>query len=419
MVIASIDLMNKKSVQLRQGKEKILERDDPLSLAKEFDRYGEIAVIDLDAVMKRGDNLVVIKEILQNGECRVGGGIRSLEKARELISLGASKIIIGSKAFENDRINHDFLQNLVMKVGKNRIIIAVDALNGEIVTQGWQHKTGLILYNVVNELEKYTSEFLFTCVEQEGTLKGINMEMVRKLARSTANRVTVAGGVSLIGEIKELAQMGVDVQLGMALYTGKIDLSEAFIESLKWRQELIPTITKDYTGQVLMLAYSNKDSLRKTFETGKMWYFSRSRNKLWMKGETSQNIQEVIRLRADCDRDTLLATVKQEGFACHLGSYSCFGDRKFSLYELYELIKNTIENPKPESYTAKLTDKMLKEKILEEAQDIIDVKGKDEIIREAADLLYFITAILAKNNIDMSDLFNELRRLRYENKRGG
>lgn len=414
MLIASIDLMAGKVVQLKQGKDKVLERDDYLQLAKEFDKYGETAVIDLDAVMDRGENLGIIKEILKVAECRVGGGIRSLKKAKELISFGARKVIIGSIALENDRINHNFLQELVSAIGQDKIIIAIDALNGEIVTQGWKHKTGLNLFDVINKVENYCSEFLYTCVEKEGLLKGIDMEKVRGVVKSTKNRVTVAGGVNSIDEIREIGRIGSDVQVGMALYTNRISIAEAFIESLNWKNELIPTVTRDYSGDVLNLAYSNKDSLTKTFETDKMWYFSRSRNKLWMKGETSDNTQEFIRLRADCDRDALLATVKQKGVACHTGVYSCFGSKKFNLYELYEVIKNRIDNPSPQSYTATLTDELLKEKIAEEADEVIKAKNSDEIIWEAADVMYFLTVLLAKNGVEIDDILFELARRRIK-----
>jgi phosphoribosyl-ATP pyrophosphohydrolase/phosphoribosyl-AMP cyclohydrolase len=412
MIIASIDLMDGKVVQLRQGKEKVLERNNPLELAKEFDLFGEVAVIDLNAAMNSGENIEIVKEILRIAECRAGGGINSLEKAEELISFGAKKVIIGSRAFENDRINHDFLESLVSAIGRFRVIIAVDALNSEIVTKGWIHRTGLNIFDVIKELEKYASEFLYTCVEREGTLEGIDMDKVRELRNRTQNRITVAGGVSSMEEIRELAQIGVDVQLGLALYTDRVKLQEAFVESLNWKNPIMPTVVQDSYGNVLMLAYSSKESIVKTFETGSMWYFSRSRNKLWMKGETSGNTQSFIRMRADCDRDALLATVQQRRTACHTGSYSCFGDSNFGLCQLYEVVKERLENPKPESYTAKLSDELLTEKIMEEAQEVIEAKSKEEMIWETADIFYFLTVLLAKRDVKVDNVLLELKRRR-------
>jgi phosphoribosyl-ATP pyrophosphohydrolase/phosphoribosyl-AMP cyclohydrolase len=266
-------------------------------------------------------------------------------------------------------------------------------------------------------LENYCSEFLYTCVEKEGLLEGMNMGKVRQVVSRTKNKVTVAGGVNSIDEVREIACLGADVQAGMAIYTGRITLAEAFIESLNWNNELIPTITQDYNGDVLTLAYSNKTSLQKTFETGKVWYFSRSRNVLWMKGETSGNIQEFIRLRVDCDRDALLITAKQKGVACHTGAYSCFGSKKFNLYELHQVIKDRLENPRPESYTAKLTDELLKEKILEEANEVVGAKNKDEVIWESADVIYFLTVLLAKKGIEIDDVLFELARRRLSSSR--
>ena len=412
MIIASIDLMNGKAVQLRQGKEKMLESNKPLKLAEGFNKYGKTAVIDLDAAMGKGDNLETIKKILKIAECRVGGGIRSIERAKEMISFGAKKVIIGSKAFENDKINKNFLKTLKKEIGKQSIIIAIDALNEEIVTKGWTHPTGISLYKAAETLESFASEYLFTCVEREGTLTGINFKIVEKLLKKTDNKVTVAGGVSKISEVRKLAQMGCDVQLGMALYTGKISLIEGFIESLNWKNELIPTITQNKEGQVLMLAYSNKRSLRKAFQTGNMCYYSRSRKKLWMKGETSKNTQKLLKIRTDCDQDTLLATVKQKGVACHLGNYSCFGDKEFNLEELYDVVKNRINKPVKGSYTATLNTQKLKKKLTEEVKEIVEAKGTEEIIWEAADVLYFLTVLLAKNDIKINDVIEELRRRR-------
>lgn len=412
MVISSIDLMNGKSVQLKQGKEKVLEKENPIELAKEFDKYGEIAVIDLDSAFGNGDNMETIKELLKCGECRVGGGIRDAKKAKELIAHGARKIIIGTSAFENDQVNHKFLLEILSAIGKQKVIIAIDSIAGEIVTKGWKHNTGLNLLETLPKLENYCSEYLFTCVEREGMMQGIDMEIITKIRDLTNNKVTVAGGVSSLEEIKKISVLGYDIQLGMALYTGKINLADAFIESLNWKADLLPTIAQNYSGEVLMVGYSNKESIKKAFETGKMCYFSRSRNKLWTKGETSQNFQNLLRMRADCDHDAILATVKQENFACHTGSFTCFGDRKFSFYELYEVLQERIQNPSPKSYTASLTDEMLAEKILEEAQEVVEAKERDHIIWEAADVMYFLTVLLAKKDIQIDEVLAELSRRR-------
>jgi phosphoribosyl-ATP pyrophosphohydrolase/phosphoribosyl-AMP cyclohydrolase len=412
MIIPSIDLMGGKTVQLRQGREKVLERDDPLELADEWDRFGEIAVIDLDAAMGTGSNSDIVREICKRAECRVGGGVRSVQRARELVSYGAVKVIVGTTAFANDSVNHGFLDDLSSAVGRERVMIAVDALGQEIVTQAWRHRTGLDLFDVLPDLERYASSFLFTCVEKEGMLQGTDMETIRRLAGSTQSSLTVAGGITSQEEITALAGMGLDAQLGMALYTGKIDLVEGFVESLSWKTDLLPTVTCDEAGQVLMLAYSNKESLTKTLETGSMWYYSRSRKRLWNKGETSGHVQRLVRMRADCDRDALLATVQQKGVACHLGSYSCFGDRKFTLQELSQVVKDRLEHPTPGSYTATLTPDLVREKLLEEAQEVVEAEGREHTVHEAADVLYFLVALLARSGVELDEVMYELRRRR-------
>ena len=414
MVIPSIDLMDGKAVQLRGGREFVLEKADPVSLAKEFDRFGEIAVIDLDAALGNGDNLDVIREICRFAECRVGGGVRSVEKAKLLASFGAKKVIVSSKVFENGRINFQFLEALNRAIGWYRTMVAIDVKGDEIYIKGWREGTGLNVYETAGKLEKYASEFLFTDIDREGSLLGVNLEKVKKLKAATHSKVTVAGGVRDLDDLKKLNELDVDAQVGMALYTGKIDLKEAFIELLNWKSELIPTITQDHTGQVLTLAYSNKESLRLTFETGKMWYFSRSRNKLWMKGETSGNYQFFIRMRADCDRDALLATVRQKGVACHLGSYSCFGDKRFSLHELYDIVESRIKNPSPGSYTATLDDRKVREKLIEEVNEVVEANSRDDIVWEAADVLYFLTVLLAREGINFDEVLWELRRRRWK-----
>jgi len=414
MVIPSLDLMDNKAVQLRQGKEKILERDDARDRIREFDKFGETAVIDLDAAMGRGDNQPLIREILKLGDCRVGGGIRDVATAKKMIGWGARKVIVGSKAFEDDRINRGFLTELRAALGKNRIIIAIDARQGKIVTRAWTHETGLDLLKVVPECEPYCAEFLYTCVEKEGGMQGTDMNLVKELARSTRNRVTAAGGITTRDEIRELSRLGVNCQLGMAIYTDRLRLADAFVESVDWDKGLVPTVTQDEAGQVLNLAFSSRESLQKTFAENAMWYFSRSRDKLWRKGETSGNAQELIKIRTDCDRDTLLARIRQKGNACHNETYSCFGDLNFSLPALYSVVLDRLANPAPGSYTARLTDDRLREKIREEAEEVIQAGTRDEIVWEVADVLYFLTVLMAKNGVRYDDVVGELARRRWQ-----
>ena len=227
MVIASIDLKNGKVVQLKNGKDAVLERDDANSLINEFNMYGEVAIIDLDAALgnviaegkQRGQtaNTELLKSLLRKGNVRVGGGIRDVKKAKELISLGAEKVIIGSSAFKDGALNTEFLDELTNAIGKQRIIIAVDALNGVITVKGWTESAGIPLVAGAKLAEKYASELLFTCVENEGCMTGIDMDLVKQVRESVKCRLVAAGGVSSLEEIEALQKMDVDVQLGMAL----------------------------------------------------------------------------------------------------------------------------------------------------------------------------------------------------------
>ncbi|GHV72159.1 hypothetical protein AGMMS49928_28180 [Spirochaetia bacterium] len=421
MVIASIDIQNGKVVQLKQGTELVLEREDPLVLAEEFDRYGEVAVIDLDAAMGKGSNIKLIKPLLRKAECRVGGGIRTPEQARELVSLGARKIIIGSAAFRDPskknagefRLNTELLEAFVKKIGRQRIVLAVDARNGEIVVDGWKTSTGLNLVETAQVAEKYVSEFLFTCVEREGTMTGIDMEQVRLLRGAVSSTVTAAGGVSTLEEIETLAEMGCDVQLGMALYTGKINLADAFIRSLNWKKTdgMIPVIAQAVDGQVLMTGFSDREAVGETFKRGNLCFHSRTRNKLWMKGENSGNILGVKKIRADCDRDALLAVVEASGPVCHTGAWSCFGtNRSYTWEYLQSVITDRFRNPSPGSYTATLDDGLVREKVMEEAEEVCTAKTHDEIVWEAADLLYFTTALMTRSGVSVTEVLDELDR---------
>ena len=216
MIIPSIDLMNGKAVQLVQGEKKKLEREDVLELAEKFSKFKEIAVIDLDAAMGKGNNIEIIKKICKIANCRVGGGIRTMEKANEILEAGAKKIIIGTKA------DKEFLKNLP----KDKVIVAVDSRNDIVVTKGWKEKTGKKPEEVIKELNDYCSGFLYTYVDKEGMMQGTNIKKAIELSKLTDKKITVAGGISSIEEIKKLLELGFDCQIGMALYTGKVKLDD-------------------------------------------------------------------------------------------------------------------------------------------------------------------------------------------------
>ena len=403
MIIPSIDIMDGKAVQLKQGKQKILEREDIFELAEYFGRFGEIAVIDLDAAMGKGSNLEIIKKLCKMVPCRVGGGIRSVEKAKEILSYGATKIIIGTKASEY------FLSLLP----KDKVIVAIDANKGKIVNEGWMNETNATPADFVKRFDTLCSGYLYTIVEKEGTMTGTDLDAIKQVRAITNKELVAAGGISSIDEIVELDKINASCQLGMSIYTGKINLSDAYCAILDFKKGngLIPTIAQDINSkQVLMLAYSNKESLKKSFETGKVTYYSRSRKKLWTKGETSGNTQKLLVSKYDCDKDTLLYKVEQTGSACHTGKYSCFEDKKFSLQDLYQLLNERLENLPDNSFTTKLfkDNLLLKRKINEEAFEVIHADSKEELAWEVADLTYFVLTFMVENGVTIDDALNQL-----------
>ena len=223
MIYCSIDLMDGKAVQLVQGKaeNKKLEVTDVMALALKFSKIGPINVIDLDAALERGNNREIILNLAKHFSIRVGGGIRTVERAQEYIAAGVQKIIIGSKA--HDRA---FLEQLLGSVPKEKVIIALDSFGDKIVIRGWKEKTEVRPEEIIQILEPYCSEFLYTQVEKEGLMKGPDFERLKKLRKLTHYPLIAAGGISSLDDIAMLESENISSVLGMALYTGKIDYLE-------------------------------------------------------------------------------------------------------------------------------------------------------------------------------------------------
>ena len=406
MLIPSIDLLDGKAVQLRQGKEFVLKsKHDPLELAAEFNRYGEIAVIDLDAALSKGSNLELVKQICRVADARVGGGIRDVDTGRALLRAGARQLIIGTAAYP------EFLS----KFPPERVLVALDQKKGEVFDRGWENPTGENFIARAQRLSPYCAGFLTTFIEAEGGMGGMDCQMVEDLQGKINKPLTVAGGIASTEEIVAISRLGIDIQVGMALYTGKIDMAQSVVGAVNFGKDgLVPTIVQDESAQVLMLAYSTPQSLTRALVEGKGIYFSRSRQELWEKGLTSGSTQKLISCRLDCDRDTILFTVAQKQGACHRGTYSCFGragaNRRFSLNELFGILKDRKKNAPPKSYSATLfaDRKELLAKIAEESSEVLNYTSKDNLRWEIADLLFFMSVLAVDEGIDWKEIESEL-----------
>ena len=230
-----------------------------------------------------------------------------------------------------------------------------------------------------------------------------------------------AGGITTAEEILCLDRLGIDAQVGMAVYTGRLDLPSAFATLIDFGKDprgLVPTVTVDERGNVLTLAYSSRRSLIRALRMRRGVYESRSRGKMWLKGETSGHVQELRRVDADCDRDALVFVVRQAGAACHTGSYSCFGTGRprFELGALEETLRARIAEGAEGSYTARLAKdpRKLRRKVMEEAYELVEATTAEERVHEAADLLYHALALLAVEGVRWEEVLRKL-----EGRRGG
>lgn len=224
MIIPCIDLQGGKAVQLVRGRRRALAVNDVLGLLERFRDYPILHVIDLDAAMRKGSNSRWVKTLCQraNRKVRVGGGIRTVARAAKILSWGAEKIIVGSAAFKDGRVDCEFLGNLAARVGPQRVIVAIDTEGGRIVVRGWRERLKLKPGDVIPQLEPFCSGFLSTFVDNEGTMKGTDLPWFRRLRRITEFPITAAGGIRSVREVRSLEKIGMDAAVGMAIYTGRL-----------------------------------------------------------------------------------------------------------------------------------------------------------------------------------------------------
>jgi len=224
MLIPAIDLKGGKVVQLIQGEKLAIETTDLDYWIERFSSFRRVNVIDLDAAMGSGSNDGLVREICSRLPCQVGGGVRTPERAIELSSIGARKVIVGSALFKDGLPDTASAQRFSEAVGMERIVGAVDSKGGRVVTHGWKSTTGTTAADAVRALEPYCGEFLYTHVDKEGLMKGTDIVAIRTVRDATHRPLIAAGGVTTQAEIDELDALGIDAVVGMAVYTGTLKI---------------------------------------------------------------------------------------------------------------------------------------------------------------------------------------------------
>jgi phosphoribosylformimino-5-aminoimidazole carboxamide ribotide isomerase len=218
VLIPSIDLMGGRIVQLVQGERKALEFDDFEPWVERFSKYPLVQVVDLDAAIGQGDNRQFVRELVKRLPCQAGGGIRTVETAKEMLADGARRVVIGSALINNGSVNTAFAEVLAAAVGADKLVFAVDSKGGQVAIRGWRWLTGISVTDMMAALEPWCSAFLYTHIDTEGLLQGMPLDVVSQLRKATGRGLIVAGGIKTESEIQQLDNMGVDAVVGMAIY---------------------------------------------------------------------------------------------------------------------------------------------------------------------------------------------------------
>lgn len=419
-LVACIYILNAKAVKgFEAGK---LIDENPIELAQIYSDDGadEILIFNLSNTDTAHEQTIrIIKQITQIVDIPVlsGGHIKKMEDVKKLLYAGCTKAILNFNKPENINL----LEEVSKRFGKEKIACAVDYSD--------------LLESKANMLTNYASEiFLFNSELLEDFKQDVKLPVIPVMKYSSIDEMKLYLRNPIVSGIANtnMENLGIDYMelkkklqadnIPMNILKSKIAWSDFKLNS----DELIPVIVQDYkTDEVLMLAYMNEEAFNKTLSGGKMTYFSRSRNELWTKGETSGHIQYVKELVLDCDHDTILAKVSQIGVACHTGNKTCFfkeimkkegqAENPFKVFEkVYEVIQDRKENPKEGSYTNYLFDKgidKILKKLGEEATEIvIAAKNPDaeEIKYEISDFLYHAMVLMVEKGVTWEDITKEL-----------
>ncbi len=333
-IIPAIDLRDGRCVRLEKGDFATTHQvaADAAEVARAYRAKGArlIHVVDLDGAkdgVRRNSELV--RELVRAAapaRVELGGGLRSIEDIRAADALGVRRFVLGSAAVENPEL----LSLAVAEFGE-RIAVGIDAKDGVVRTRGWLGDSGLDFLELAKKVSDMgVKTIIFTDIDTDGMLSGPPVDSLKKLREACGCEIVASGGVGSPEDIRTLRKLGVDACIvGKALYSGDVELADAFFEArcgaLFDKSELVPAVIQNAdTREVLMLGYMSRQSLRLTLETRRATFFSRSRQKLWVKGEASGNFLHVSAISSDCDEDALLLLCRPDGPTCHTGSATCF-----------------------------------------------------------------------------------------------
>lgn len=337
IIIPAIDLINGKCVRLRKGNYKTarMVSENPIETALNFKKDGAtwMHIGDLDgAKLGKPVNINVIKDIrneCQNISIEVGGGIRNMQVLDEYMNIGIDRVVLGTAAINDKK----FISEAIEKYGE-KVAVSIDSKEGMVAIEGWINTSDKSFITLTKEMEKLgVRTLIFTDISKNGMMSGPNLDELRLIKRNTSCNIIANGGIRDVSDIKSLSELDLfAIVLGKSLYEGSLNLKEAilfakenYFNKFFLKSDLIPAIIQEKsTGEVLMMAYMNKESLQKTLMSGYTWFYSRSKNKLWNKGKKIGNTQKVVSIFADYDLDTLLITVEQKGSACDTGNHTCF-----------------------------------------------------------------------------------------------
>jgi len=448
----------------------LVDAGDPVACAERYQAEGadELVFLDITATREARATLTALVERIAERvfiPFTVGGGVRAVEDMRALLLAGADKVSINSAAV----VDPDLLRRGAEAFGAQCIVLAVDARRRpeghergpgwEVYVAGGSKATGLDALEWIEQgVALGAGEILLTSMDRDGTREGYDLELLREVSARVEVPVIASGGCGTLGHMVDALRDGAAhaVLAASIFHFGthtvaeakrfmtdhgipvrplpELDLGDPDLETLCWTPEgLIPAIIQDTaTGEVLMMAWMNRESMQRTLSTGRTWFWSRSRAELWNKGATSGHVQRVVRILTDCDRDTLLIEVEQTGHACHLERRSCFADSLGSRIDgvppwatMGDLL-STIEQrhrDRPEgSYTTRLFEggvDRIGKKVVEEAGEVViaaknlefgHTTGREELVYETADLIYHTLVLLQHCDISPTEVLAELRR---------